>query len=131
MNVENLKLMVEHLKTLKPEMLKMNHWRLGDKNKHECDSPGCVIGHCIILDPNPPRSKEDGMLLFQQWSEEFVDIISSEDEAWFYMFSGAWDDVDPTLEGAIKRIEYVIEHGKCPDSFDNDLLCEHDYEIDY
>jgi len=54
MNRSNLQLMADHIKTIPQEMFNMEEFRHIDKCEEiKCNSVGCVIGHCVQLDPDP------------------------------------------------------------------------------
>lgn len=108
-NKENLLKMADHIETVPPETFDMGcYW---DDIEPECNSVGCIIGHCTKLDPNINRYLDsDGDIKFTSWSEDFTGI-GCNTSAWDYLFSHEWAAVDNTRTGAAKRIRYFVEHG--------------------
>lgn len=134
MNIENLQKAVDHLRNNVTEsQFNMYQYREGDMLLHECDSVGCIIGHCTVLDdyeniPIIDKVVGSGKKLdFTTWSETFFDLNSESDE-WEFMFSDFWseDEKASTLEQAIKRLEYVINHESVPKDWD----CNYEYIVD-
>jgi len=110
MNRENLNRMADYIETIPQDRFDMHTFRTGESVNHECDSVGCVIGHCTILDKNPLPMHRFGYIDFDSWSSDFTGLDSFSDE-WRYLFFGLWTAVDNTPTGAAKRIRYLIEHG--------------------
>jgi hypothetical protein len=108
MNRENLKLMAAHIRTIPQEMFNMWWFRGGQAKTPECDSVGCVIGHCTVLDPNPRPRDGFGDIDFRGWSQGFTGLIGNE---WEWCFSSPWQYTDNTPEGAALRIEWLLENG--------------------
>lgn len=110
MNKANLQRMVDHLCTISDNQFDMRGYRLnGDKASPECNSVGCVIGHCTVLDSENVKqnylNSDTGIIKFTDWSYDFTGLHGY---LWDFCFGGAWVDTDNTIEGAIKRIESVI-----------------------
>ncbi|WIC41275.1 hypothetical protein MA9V1_011 [Chryseobacterium phage MA9V-1] len=121
MNIKNLKRAQELLKTLKPEQFDMEDFRYTkpeeafDKYKKtaECNSVGCIIGHCTILDTENVMSNYitcKGVINFIEWSKYFFEI-GFDDKTWHYLFDAIWaENVNTnTPEHAILRIQRVID----------------------
>ena len=111
MNKENLLKMADYIETIPQNDFHMGCYRNGFKKYHKCNSVGCIIGHCTILDEeeNLPR-RSDGEINFSLWSQRFTGITAGSDE-WYYLFGGDWSRTDNTPTGAAKRIRYFVEHG--------------------
>lgn len=126
MNRHNLQRMVEYLKTVREEGFCMAQYRDLDSNKStpECDSVGCVIGWCTVLDEekNIPRDKY-GDISFGQWSKSFtgLDIDSPE---WDWCFSSRWVRTDNTPCGAAKRIQWLLDNG-LPENWRHQMWGDH------
>jgi len=123
MNKENLQLMSDHIKTIPQELFDMSGYRRSydsyDYRKIECNSIGCVIGHCVQLDPEYkiiPRNKFN-VIDFAKWSLNFTKIDGDE---WGWCFGSSWSNVDNTPTGASKRIEYLINNG-LPEDWEKQL----------
>ena len=105
--------MADYIETIPQEQFNMKTYRSGSLESKECDSIGCVIGHCIILDSRPiddfPKLI-DNYIGYSKWSEKFTKLSRYSPE-WSWCFSSDWEGVDNTPEGAAKRIRYLVNHG--------------------
>jgi hypothetical protein len=120
MNRENLQRMADHIRTVPQDMFHMQYFRLSKEDTHECNSVGCGIGHCTILDPKPlPRVDRCRNIDFKKWSERFTGI-DYEDVKWMWCFAGSWFDIDNTPTGAADRIEWLLNHG-LPEDWEEQL----------
>ena len=102
--------MADHLRTIPQRMFDMRFYREGQEITPKCNSVGCAIGHCTVLDPNPdaiPRNR-DGIIDYMEWSLNFADFNGSE---WNWCFDTSWVLVDNTPKGAALRIEWLLNHG--------------------
>lgn len=88
MNLFNLKRMFNHILLNVPkEKINMLQFRDSiDLKSHECQTAGCIIGHCIILDEwkNIPKLK-DGSINFLRWSYYFTGLFPYSD-TWKFCF---------------------------------------------
>lgn len=114
MNKENLSRMADYIETIPQERFHMLDYRdLGDDlGSVQCNSVGCIIGHCTVLDPYPqgiPRFSS-GSINFTAWSQNFTGIEHAF-RAWQFMFAPQWVDSDNTPIGAAKRIRWALKHG--------------------
>lgn len=122
-NKKNLKRMIAHMKTVPQEMLRMEDYRTGgaDHKTNACDTPACVIGHCAVLSGNKVDRYDDGAIDFTGWSLRFLNFdnhCSDNQEAiWAWMFASHWQEVDNSVEGAILRMQYILDHEAVPDNF--------------
>lgn len=119
MKKDNLERMAAHIETVPPEMFNIIDWRLNRTNEVmsfiECNSVGCVIGHCVQLDSYPeliPRiGGEDGDWIdFPRWSFQFTGLLTTNKE-WRWMFAPEWVEVDNTPTGAARRIRHFLTNG--------------------
>jgi hypothetical protein len=103
--------MADHIETVNPKLFGMRLFREGDDTPHECNSVGCIIGHCVVLDEwkNVPLYI-DGDINFVAWAEQFTGV-SRFRSLWNWFFSGAWTITDNTPAGAAARIRYTVKHG--------------------
>lgn len=111
MNIENLQKMADYVKTILPVNFTMWIYRNGQMKTTECNTIGCIIGHCTVLDDpqNLPKDYE-GDIKFGLWSEKFTGL-KWETKEWNWCFSSEWSKADNTPEGASKRIEYFLKNG--------------------
>jgi len=112
MNKENLLRMADHIENIPQKDFDMFEYRGGDYDEIECDTVGCAVGHCAILDTENIRNNfvySDGDIDFEAWSNEFTDVY--DEYQWDYLFSAAWASVDNTPKGTANRIRGVVEHG--------------------
>lgn len=114
MNKENLQRMADYIKTIPQEKFDMGLFRDGDRRTHECNSVGCIIGNCTILDNEPLPRYNDGSIDFQKWSINFTGITNT--HHWNWLFGGSLRYIDNTTLGASKRIEHYIKNG-LPDNW--------------
>lgn len=87
--------------------------RLIEDRYNICGTTGCIIGHAVSLN----RGLMDMLVkqantynfhrLYARWSVLFTGVDSESNE-WYFMFSGRWQWYDNTIEGAIDRIQAVI-----------------------
>jgi hypothetical protein len=123
MNKENLQRMADYIRTVPREKFDMLEFRGGEGKKAECDSVGCVIGHCTVLDAENIKARftdVDGEIRFAIWSEEFTGL-SLHRSGWDWCFSADWIYIDNTPEGAALRIEWLIENG-LPEDADEQMI---------
>lgn len=116
MNRNNLQRMIDHLSTVPEDKFDMGSFRSSyhDRGNTECNSVGCVIGHCTILAPELVIKRMDGTIQFCNWSKKFTGLDIDTNE-WDWCFSGLWDAVDNTIKGAQQRIKYLLNGGEIPD----------------
>jgi len=110
MNRENLKLMADYIETIPQEKFDMDNFRTGEDKGHECNSVGCILGHCTVLDKNPLPTTIFDNINFNAWSFDFTGLDPFSDE-WYYLFFGLWTEGDNTPTGAAKRIRHFLENG--------------------
>jgi len=104
--------MADYIETIPQEKFDMSAYRTGQRTAHECDSVGCVVGHCTVLDKNPLPMNGLYNIDFLAWSRKFTGLDSySDNNKCHYLFSFFWTAVDNTPVGTAKRIRYIIEHG--------------------
>lgn len=149
MNIENLKKAAELIKGIDKRFFDMCMYR-GDMEsyKAECNTVGCVIGHCTVLDAEnfdknfATEIDDDKIMSFMNWSMEFFDLKhdigktweptpdSENARLWDYMFSDEWSYIAicNTPEHAVYRIQRVID-GYKPDIIENEI--ENEYENEY
>ncbi len=122
MNKENLQRMADYIRTINPSNFSMEFWRNGQEQKPECDSVGCVIGHCTVLDAENIENfiQPNGKIDFDEWSNHFTGIQSAE---WYWCFDADWYYRDNTPEGAARRIEWLIKNG-VPEDWKSQMICE-------
>ena len=107
-NYLNLKRMFNHILLNVPqEMIKMSTYRFVNQTSHECNSTGCIIGHCTILDDykNIPKH-QSGEINFELWSEKFTGLNHIDFE-WLWCFSGGWPN---NKEQILLRLKYFIDN---------------------
>ena len=111
MNKKNLLRMADHIEKVPQERFNPEIYRgRSDDFTPECNSVGCTIGHCAILDKweNVPRN-DFGNIQFFTWSRQFTGVMSLSE--WKYLFDPNWHKTDNTPTGAAKRIRYFVENG--------------------
>ena len=115
MNLINLKRMYNHvLLNVSEKNLGMTCYRTSSYKSHECESTGCVIGHCVIIDDykNIPLDYK-GNIDFTDWSEKFTGIKCSS-FIWAWLFGCNWPS---NKEQILLRFKYLIEYQKHPDNW--------------
>ena len=114
MNRENLQKMADYIRAIPQDRFDMELYRKGQHKTPECDSVGCIIGHCTMLDTEPLPRSLGGKIMFVEWSYRFtlLDLKS-----WFWCFDSNWEKTDNTPEGAALRIEWLLNHGLPEDFF--------------
>lgn len=118
--ISNYKKLAELLTNRKPE-----HFRMGlfahdcrqqkiPPNKAErhnsCETTACALGWAAILGV--------GKTNYKSWQEYHLNNFAGpvlsrgkKDVCYQWCFSGLWEFVDPTPEGVVARINYMLEHG--------------------
>ena len=120
MNTENLKLMADYIETIPQDRFDMNTFRRGESVKHECDSVGCILGHCTVLDERPLPMNFFDNIDFNAWSFDFTGLDPFSVE-WDYLFSSFWTYGDKTPIGAANRIRHLLENG-APEDWREQML---------
>lgn len=120
MNKENLQRMIDHLRTLPQNSFCMGAYRKNNEYSNtECNTIGCIIGHCTVLDSDNIKNNylyDNGYVKFLDWSYDFTGL---DKYLWGFCFHSKWGIVDNTIEGAIKRLELVVN-----DKVDHKLTSE-------
>lgn len=116
MNNENLVWMVGYLETIPQSNFSLLYFRRGQDYDLKCDSVGCAIGHCVVLDENKnvPRNRM-GNIMYAKWSEKFTGIDANS-SMWDWCFSSIWVTTDNTVKGVCDRIMWLISFG-LPDNW--------------
>lgn len=119
MNRENLLRAIEHMKTVNADQFDMTVFNDGsdyDFDFNECNSAGCIIGHCAVIDKKrffeiSQETQLNGP--YHNWSIEFFGIGNKDMHTaeWLWLFGQAWNETDNTLKGAIARMQYVYDNG--------------------
>ena len=102
--------MADHIRTIPQRMFDMGTYREGQEITPECNSIGCAIGHCTVLDPNPddiPRWG-GGRIEYGWWSFNFTRLGVNQQK---WCFDSHWTLADNSPEGAALRIEWLLSHG--------------------
>ena len=114
MNIENLERMAAHIETIPQELFDMQDYRRDEDDKYsqECNSVGCAIGHCTILNKEPLPKYANGKIYFALWGWRFTRFSPWSTE-WRWCFSSDWsiDGRDNTPTGCAKRIRWLIKNG--------------------
>lgn len=115
--LDNLLKMADYIENVPQDAFNMGFYRTGNEHKHNCDSIGCIIGHCVILDSftNIPFYHDVFGIYcidFDLWSQQYTGIRSYS-MSWRYLFSPEWSyrPTDNTPKGAAKRIRYYVKNG--------------------
>jgi len=128
MNKENLQKMADYIRTIPQAKFDMLLFRGGlDRETPECNSIGCVIGHCTVLDrerfqeivASLHEDEKRGNQHFTDWSTLYTGMVIGTNE-WRWCFSAIWGDYDNSSEGAARRIEYLIKKG-LPENWDDQM----------
>lgn len=113
MKEENLLKAADYIEKIDSKWFNMSVFRgmVHDRESHKCNSVGCVVGHCTILDTAENIDvfrDENNHISFYSWSNKFFDVHGIE---WQWLFSDAWELIDNTTIGAAKRIRHFVENG--------------------
>lgn len=114
MDKVNLTRMRDHLLTLDEDSFDMYNYSqdvsfITNIKQLECNSVGCILGHCAILDKENVFKNfiNYEFINYEKWAENFIKI-SSDSLKYKFLFSSFWADYDNTLKGAIERINVVL-----------------------
>lgn len=124
MNKENLLKMADYIETIPQEQFDMKEFRTLDEDRvlPECNSVGCIIGHCTALDADNLPRYDGGKIDFNEWGQKFTEISRVSDD-WYYLFSSWWKYTDNTPTGAAKRIRHYVENG-LPEDWEEQIYGE-------
>jgi len=118
-NKENLQRAITHMKSVNKAHFTMSTF-IDNKYEvfNECNSTGCTVGHCSVLEKNKEKYMSTlytGQQTFKyaDWSEDFFEI-TVESALWDFMFSEFWCS---SKKQAIRRMKYVLKYGSCPEAF--------------
>lgn len=113
---ENLAILAEFLKTVKPERFNMIHYRSNNGHTYCYDlevKPPCGTAACAAgWGPAALGETEDIEDYFGDWVEE--NLIPEGTDAWSWCFSSKWTGTDNTPYGAALRIEYMLKYDLPP-----------------
>jgi len=119
-DLKGLQLWRNHIATVPVEQINMLRFRAGQKLKPECDSIGCIVGHCASLYTldELPRYKGKKEINFGRVAELIG--ISSFDGLWDFLFDEDWGNYKNVnaKEDALNRMDYVLKHGVEPKIWD-------------
>ena len=147
-NIENLKRAFNHvLLNVSESQFDMSYFRrykwgssdgliIRDLISHECNTVGCIIGHCSILDTEENFYTYES---FAEWADSFFDIQGN-DILYNFLFSGIWGDnelMTGSKRQALLRLMFAIEDIETsgsgyPDGFlypEVDSYHDYDYEM--
>lgn len=124
MNVENLKTLADYLESLPADyegfdmgvFCRDEHGEFIPPQAHNCGTSMCALGH-------GPRAGL-GALDDEDWVDYGSRLFET---SWWWKdmqwcFSGRWDEYYPDLKHAVKRMRYLIEHGKAPEWFHDEIF---------
>lgn len=121
MNKENLLKLAKYLTTIDQSRFNMLFYRANCKghntaflDKNSCGTAGCALGWAPFVEgleviPEDYRFSSSG-INFSIYGERIFDIEDGLGIEWDYLFSGGWQDVDPTPIGAAERIIDLVEN---------------------
>ena len=119
-NFDNLQRMRDHLDKVDPDKFTMGCFRQDRSTTHECNSVGCILGHCFILEENPEDyiihiTEGYETISYPDWLYFFTGIKTWSDEG-VYLFGAQWTSEDTyfpgvnSLQHAKDRLDSFIEH---------------------
>ena len=124
-NLIELKRWRDYIATIPAEKIEMESWRSGTTSTPECDSVGCIVGHCTALYTMKQLPKDMfNQISFINVAERFLGI-ESEDPLWDFLFSSEWGYYANVMitqkDFALLRMDYVLKHGEQPDNWQCDM----------
>jgi hypothetical protein len=135
LKLENLQRMRDHLDTIDEDMFNLNYFRSDNSITPECETAGCIVGHCIglaedfedyVFRPEWPVAPLSPLALnYKKWVRDFVGTAIYSNIG-IYLFGMQWVDesnlADKEMDGlehAKERLDDVIKHNgdltKCID----------------
>ncbi len=122
MHTKNLKLLAKGLKTLDQDQFDM------DCYVNSCGTVRCVVGWATTfkgLEPIDDDYYLNGTRFsYNRYSKRLFEVYHNQ---WEWCFGGCWASVDNTVEGAIKRINYLIDNDGAPENF----WCVYQFKDEY
>lgn len=80
-------------------------------NNNICGSPACIIGHSVVLDKKlfikKAKYSDVPSVIYRECGADFTGLDSASEE-WMFCFSGGLTGIDNTVNGAINRLESLI-----------------------
>lgn len=131
-NLNELKKWRDRIATVPADLIAMEFWRSGPGSSFtaECNSVGCIIGHCTGLYPLDFLPKVSmGAINFLYVAEHFLGIEVDE-PLWDFLFNSEWglyadeysEDTNTTQKDfALLRMDYVLKHGEEPSDWSYDM----------
>jgi hypothetical protein len=119
MNLFELKKWRDHIATVPSHLIAMEVWRDGNQSTAECNSVGCIIGHCTALYKLDVLPRVGGDINFLSFSEHFLGVDAN-DPLWDFLFASDWGlvtDQEDQKEFALLRMDYVLKYGEQPDDW--------------
>lgn len=132
-NRKNLKILAKKLETVNPEHFDITVYNKTYESRFvkvkdidfSCNTCGCVLGHAAtfpefkITEQDIYEFMNDYPFAWQKFTEKYFGI-EVDSFVWTWLFSTDWSEVDNTLQGAIRRINYFIQNGM-PENFIRDF----------
>ena len=129
LNYENLQRMRDHLDTIDEDMFNLRYFRSDNSIKPECETAGCIVGHCIGIDEKfkdyiftppplflPTSAPPYPALNYKGWVRDFVGTTIYSDIG-IYLFGMQWVEestlANREMDGlahAKERLDDVIKH---------------------
>ena len=102
------------LENVPEEKIQMENFRSSnDKTSHECQTVGCIIGHCTILDNYENIPKFLSEIDFFKWGLIFTGMYLYSNK-WEFCFGALWPN---DKEQILLRIKYLIDNQDIPDDW--------------
>jgi hypothetical protein len=91
-----------------------NMWKFSSHGKDEdeetdCGTVGCAAGHGPYAGIQKLETED-----WWQYTYRVFGFKATKDERWDWVFHGGWSHVDPSPQGAAKRILNLLENGLPP-----------------
>ena len=138
MNKENLAKLRDKLITVGEQAFSMRSYRnyenapavkenpdyysgVEDVNDPPCGTVACALGWAPSCGGDMKMTEEESNTTYWEgYSKRAFDILILS-RLWDFLFSGAWTSVDDTPVGAARRIQYVLDGGELPKSFNKEV----------
>lgn len=127
MNIKNLIKARDAILGCDPELFDMKYYRASNGepvtfyNHHNCGTIGCFLGWMPFVDGLEALDKEVFLTIGSNFIAYAKRLFELDWDSLVWIFATEWSNIDNTPIGAALRCNYLIEHGRPPDNWRDQL----------